>query len=254
MPDRMAPGPDRAVFVGTGRSNTVSPGMAIRPGTALVVGSSDGIGLALARRLLDMKRQVRGLSRSPAPITHDAYDHHTVDVTATEFTAALVDIVREPVDLCVYCAGIGEALDFDDLPQERRVFEVNLMGAVKTIEVVLPTMIRRKVGHFVALSSIADKMIYADAPSYAASKAGLTSYLECMALAAREHGVAVTNVRFGFVDTKMAKGDRKPLMMTTDKAVDHLLHCLERRPIRYSRPRLMTAIVRLHRLVARLKM
>ena len=43
------------------------------------------------------------------------------------------------------------------------------------------------------------------APSYSASKAGLSSWLGGLALALRPRGVHVTNVRLGFVDTKMAK-------------------------------------------------
>ena len=58
-----------------------------------------------------------------------------------------------------------------------------------------------------------------------------------LAPALRPHGVAVTTVRFGFVDTKMAKADRTPAMMSVPEAVDILIHAITRRPVRVSRPR-----------------
>ncbi len=54
--------------------------------------------------------------------------------------------------------------------------------------------------------------------------------------AVKTKGVFVTNVRFGFVDTKMAKGKHKPFMMTKAKAVEHLMKCINKKPLEYSAP------------------
>ena len=105
----------------------------------------------------------------------------------------------------------------NDLSGEPRVFGVNLLGGVETAAIVLPSMIGAGHGHFVGLSSIGDG-VSREAPSYSASKAGLSSYLEGMALALRPRGVRVTNLRLGFVDTKMAKAKVRPFMMTTERA------------------------------------
>ena len=61
--------------------------------------------------------------------------------------------------------------------------------------------------------------------------------------------LAVTNVRFGFVDTKMAKALKKPLMMTPDRAAVHLLRCLETRPMQLSVPRTVAVFVRAARCI-----
>lgn len=219
---------------------------------ALIIGNSDGIGLGLTKRLLELGWQVSGLSRSGSEITHPDYHHVVLDVAAAEFPSVLAEGPRP--DLCVFCAGIGEELAFDNMAQVRREFEVNLMGAIKTFEMILPGMVERKGGHIIMLSSMGDEVISAEAPAYFASKAGLTSYTESLALAARKHGVAVTNVRFGFVDTKMAKGDHRPMMMSVEKAVDYLMKCIEKRPIRYTRPRTMSLLVKIGRWVTRLRM
>jgi len=52
--------------------------------------------------------------------------------------------------------------------------------------------------------------VSSEAPAYNASKAALSSYVEGLSLALRGTGVALTNVRLGFVDTKMAKASAKP--------------------------------------------
>jgi acetamidase/formamidase len=61
-------------------------------------------------------------------------------------------------------------------------------------------------------------------------------------------------VRFGFVDTKMAKGDRKVFMMSVERAAEHLLRCIERKPARYTAPWFLTPLVRFRDFMLRLKM
>jgi NAD(P)-dependent dehydrogenase (short-subunit alcohol dehydrogenase family) len=217
------------------------------PRHAVIVGNSDGIGLALTRRLLDEGWTVTGLSRSPGPDTHERYDHHVIDVTAPHYPATIAAAIDQGVDVCVYAAGVGEALDVTDLAAQTRAIEVNLTAAARTAEVALPRMIRAGCGHLVVLSSLADVLTSPDAPGYAASKAGLSSYFKGLAAAAKPHGVRVTTVRFGFVDTKMAKGPLRPMMLTTGKAVDVLMRCLRDRPTVVSRPRRLAALVRVIR-------
>ena len=189
---------------------------------ALLVGNSDGIGLAATRRWLEAGWEIVGVSRSSSPVTHPAYAHHVADVTDPAFNGALREAARQPLDVCLYLAGIGELLDLSDMSGETHVFDVNLMGLVRTAAAVVPGMAERGEGHFVGLSSMADELVSIKGPSYHASKAGFSSYLAGLALALKPRGVYVSNVRFGFVDTKMAKGDVRPFMMSVDKAVDHL--------------------------------
>ncbi|ATE54337.1 short-chain dehydrogenase [Actinosynnema pretiosum] len=218
---------------------------------ALVIGNSDGIGLALSRRLLADGWQVVGLSRRAAPVEHPAYAHHTRDVTDPGYPALLAEIGH--VDLCVYAAGVGDLLELPDLAPQTRALEVNLLGLARTAEVVLPDMLAAGAGHLIGLSSLADALISPQAPGYAASKAGMTSYLRGLAGAARGTGVAVTCVRFGFVDTKMAKSPAKPALLTVDEAVDALLRCLRTRPAVLSRPRRMAVAATALRLLTALR-
>jgi short-subunit dehydrogenase len=226
--------------------------MIIEPTRALIVGNSDGIGLSLTKRLLQAGYQVWGISRSASEIHDPAYHHEIWDVTVSAYPAALRLLIQAAggFDLCVYCAGIGEFLDLRDMSAEASVFRTNLLGLVETTSVVVPAMLARGSGHFVGLSSIGDQAISADAPSYAASKAGVSSYLAGLALALRSRGIHVSNVRLGFVDTKMAKGSTRPLMIGVEQAVDVLMRCLQRRPARLTHPWLMDFLVRVLRWAA----
>ena len=217
--------------------------------TAWIIGNTDGIGLALTRRLLAGGWRVTGLSRSESVLTDSRYEHHVADVASADYPAILERLLeRELPELVVYCAGIGQELDLTDLGLEARTFEVNLLGMVKTAAAVIPPMVHRRSGHFIGLSSLADELVLADSCSYCASKAGFSNYLAGLARAARKTGVAVTNVRFGFVDTKMAKGSVRPLMLPVERAVDHLEGCIRRRPARHTAPKLMIPLVKLTRL------
>jgi NAD(P)-dependent dehydrogenase (short-subunit alcohol dehydrogenase family) len=222
---------------------------------ALIVGGSDGIGLAVARLLLERGWQVATVSRRAAPIAHERHSSRVIDVTDPGYRAELATLIDgAPIDVCVYCAGIGELLDPTTLAHEVDVFAVNLLGAVATGEVVLPRFVAARGGRFVALSSLADALISPRTPSYNASKAGLSSWLASMSLAMRPHGVSVTNVRFGFVDTKMAKSPVRPFMMTVDRAARHVLDVIDRRPRVLSRPLPMVALIALLSLLVRLRL
>ncbi len=212
--------------------------------TALIIGNSDGIGLATTRRLLDAGWSVTGLSRSESPIEHAAYRHRVVDVAAADYAAVLAEAAEPTPDLCLYCVGIGEAIDLADMRDEVRTFEVNLTGMVRTAAGIIPGMVARERGHFVGLSSLADELVSHEAPSYPATKAGFSNYLAGLAKAVKPHGVAVTTVRFGFVDTKMAKGDVRPMMMSVDRAVHHIERVIAKRPRRYTAPKLAIPLVK----------
>jgi NAD(P)-dependent dehydrogenase (short-subunit alcohol dehydrogenase family) len=215
----------------------------------LVIGNSDGIGLATTRMLLQQGWSVTGLSRRPSLINNPGYHHTVLDVTAPELRQTLAGLLvsRGPFDVCLYCAGIGEPLSLEDLGPEARTLEVNLMGAIVVAEMLVPAMVQAGTGHLVVLSSLGDGLLEPAAPSYFASKAGLSSYFEALGLRLKRRGVAVTNIRFGFVDTKMAKGERRPLQISADRAAAVILRVLKTRPLRCSYPWSMALFVGLLR-------
>jgi len=223
---------------------------------ALLIGNSDGIGLATTRELLKRDYEVAGVSRSESPVESVLYRHYRVEVQDPAYIDRLKAVLAgwETVDLCIYCAGTGVLLNPFDMQSEMEIFEVNLMGLVRTACCVIPMMVKRGEGHFIGLSSVADELLSPEAPSYHASKAGFSNYLESLALALRPKGVYVTNVRFGFVDTKMARADKRPFMMSVERAAEHMLKCIEKKPARYTAPWFATPLVRFRDFMVRLGM
>jgi short-subunit dehydrogenase len=222
---------------------------------AILVGNSDGIGLATTKRLLADGWDVIGVSRSESPITSTAYHHQVADVSESRYTSLMNELAMiGSLDLCIYFAGIGELLNPLDMSGEARIIDVNLTGMVRTAAAVIPNMVKNGKGHFIGVSSLADELFSSEAPSYHASKAGFSNYLGGLALALKPKGVHVTNIRFGFVDTKMAKGDVKPFMMNVEKAVDHLEHCIRKKPVCYTAPKIMIPLIKFRKLMMKLNL
>lgn len=220
---------------------------------ALLIGNSDGIGLATTRRLLAVGWDVIGISRSESPIKGGKYQHHVADVSTDAYLKLLETISKDQsFDLCIYFVGIGELLDLSDMSNEHQVVAVNLTGMVSTVACVIPKMVENRKGHFIGISSLADELLSAQAPSYHASKAGFTNYLNSLALAVKSKDVHITNLRFGFVNTKMVKGDVKPFMMTVEKAVGHVEYCIRKKPANYTAPKIAIPLVKFRKLMMRL--
>src|SRR5262245_7368493 len=223
--------------------------------TALVIGASSGIGEALARRLVGAGWTVAGFARRASPFEAERYHHIVADVRSPDYRGALTAALDrfEAIDACIYATGIGHELELPAFEREADVFTTNQVGAVITAELVLPRMIAKRAGHFIGLSSQADGLINRSAPSYSASKAGMSAYLEGVALACRPHGVAVTNVRFGFVDTAMSRGPVRPFLISAERAAALVERCLARRRVRFTFPWRMVPLVWLFGLPSRLR-
>ena len=209
--------------------------------------------LSTTKRLLISDWKITGISRSVSTVKNPNYQHYVMDVTDNKYSVLLDQISDQtPFDLCIYFAGIGELLNLQDMGAESNIIDVNLTGMVKTAAAVVPKMVQRQTGHFMGISSFAGELLSAEAPSYHASKAGLSNYLGGLALALKPKGIFVTNLRFGFVDTKMAKGDVKPFMMPVEKAVDHIQKCINKKPARYSAPRMIIPLIKFRRIMMKL--
>ena len=181
--------------------------------TYWILGNSDGIGLATTEKLLERGDEVIGLSRSPSPLTHERYQHLLLDVASPDYVAQLERLKQEKglPDVVVYCVGMWAPCRVRELNRESHVFQVNLMAAIQLLETVIPPMAERRAGQILVLSSVADEVYSPDNPAYASTKAGLSRYVESLGLRVRKYNIHITNMRFGFVDTKLASAPTKLL-------------------------------------------
>jgi 3-oxoacyl-[acyl-carrier protein] reductase len=187
----------------------------------LVTGGSRGIGRAVA-----IEFAARGATlavhyradRAAADATLAALPpgRHlaaAADVADPEQARSLVGRVVDRlggVDVLVNNAGVYEAHPVLETGYEdwqriwRRTLETNLLGPANLIHAVAPHMVAAGGGRIVNVSSRGAFRGEPDHPAYGASKAGLNSLGQSMARALGRHGIYVTTVAPGFVETDMA--------------------------------------------------
>ena len=184
--------------------------------TALVTGSTRGIGRAVAGLLLEAGARVAVVGRDPAGAVAVAEEMGGAervmgvgcDVTsgpAVEAAFAAVEKRLGPVDILVNNAGvtrdnlllrISEA-DWD------AVLQANLKGAFLTTRAVLKGMMKRRFGRIINITSIIGLMGNKGQSNYAASKAGLIGFTKSIAREYGSRGILVNAVAPGFIETDM---------------------------------------------------
>jgi len=218
--------------------------MSSRSGTCIVVGASSGIGLAVARRLAMSGRKVAMLARrelelrSQAATTNDVvgkqlafpYVHDSADVDAVEALFDRIESDHGPVDEVHYVAGVMPtvALDEFDLGKDRQQVQVNLLGCIAWGNAAARRFLARKVGTIVGVSSVAQDRGRIGKPVYHATKAGMDTYLEALRNRLWRHGVRVTTIRPGFVDTPMTAGLQLKGAIPADRAAMLILRARDR--------------------------
>jgi short-subunit dehydrogenase len=209
---------------------------------ALITGASSGIGAALARRLAEagygltlvarrgerLRRLAEelGSGENVLAVECDVRDRPAVEAAAA---ASLERWGR--LDLLVLNAGVGGMTDFTafDVEVAGRVIETNLMGALYWLGPCLPAIAATH-GSVVGVSSLAAHFGSPRSPSYCASKAALSAFLEGMRVACRGRGIHVLTVEPGWVYTEMtAPFGRLPLAIDADDAARRIVRAIFRR-------------------------
>ena len=186
---------------------------------ALVTGGSKGIGLAIARALLDRGMQVAISGRQEADLRRAAGElgagANLVTVSAdvrdeAGARASVEETVRAfgGLDVLVNNAGIGKFANVADMTPQvfRDVIETNLNGVFYCTHAALPHLRRRGGGYIVNISSLAGKNAFTGGAAYCASKAGLNAFSEALMQEVRYDNIRVSYVMPGSVSTGF--GDR----------------------------------------------
>ncbi|HWR68080.1 MAG TPA: SDR family oxidoreductase [Desulfomonilia bacterium] len=134
-----------------------------------------------------------------------------MDVTDLEEIKGVVQTVEVelgPVDILVNNAAVMDNLGkFDRQKPERweRDLKVNLTGAFHCTNVVWGSMVSRKWGRIINISSVAGLMGAWLQPSYGTTKAGIVGLTKSLAIEAGRHGITVNAVCPGFIATEAVK-------------------------------------------------
>jgi len=149
-------------------------------------------------------------------------------------------------DILVNCAGVAETAAIEEAPLEdwRSLLGVNLWGSIHTLHYFLPDMYERGSGHVVNLASVAGLSAMPFEGLYVTSKFALVGLTETLRAEASVHGVGVSAICPGFIDTPMldnvkavgfAESDTSRLRRLTpkpEKLAAKILTCIEKnRPL-----------------------
>jgi len=189
---------------------------------AFVTGGGRGIGRAIALALAREGARVAVTARSA-----DQLDHTVAQVRETGGTALAVpaDVSRPeqvraaveravealgPIDILVNNAGVARfAPVLQSTTEDWQVmFEVNVLGALYCVQAVLPSMIERRRGWIINVSSTSGLKAYPEQSAYCASKHALMGLTKALALETQEHGVRIHALCPATTDTEMVRGVR----------------------------------------------
>ncbi len=204
--------------------------MRLQDKTALVTGGATGIGLAIAESLSREGCRVAIAGRRESKL-RETLGHwqggqaplvHAVDVADRESVEELfrwADTELGRIDILVASAGVNfPKRTMADMPPETwdQTLGINATGVYNCVRAVLPQMRARRDGLIVIISSVAGKRSsMLGGVAYCASKFAATAVGTAVALEEGKHGIRVTNVCPGEVDTPILEG--RPVMPSPEQ-------------------------------------
>ena len=187
--------------------------------TALVTGSSQGLGLAMARGLAQAGaavvlngRDVRKLAVSAEALRADISGARvaTAAFDVTDGATAMRETARieaefAPIDILINNAGIQQRAPLAEMTeaQWRAVLDTNLTSAFLVSRAVAPQMIARGAGKIINLTSVISEVGRPSIANYAAAKGGLKMLTRAMAVEWAKHGLQCNGIGPGYMETEL---------------------------------------------------
>jgi 3-hydroxybutyrate dehydrogenase len=185
--------------------------------TALVTGSTSGIGLGVAKSLARQGASIvlNGFGDVEAAKAEVAalgvkVGYHAADMSKTPEIEAMMDYAAATfggVDVLVNNAGIQHVAAVEDFPVERwnAIIAINLSSAFHTTRLALPAMKSRGWGRIINIASTHGLVASAQKSAYVAAKHGIVGFTKSIALEAATTGVTVNAICPGWVLTPLVQ-------------------------------------------------
>jgi NAD(P)-dependent dehydrogenase (short-subunit alcohol dehydrogenase family) len=193
------------------------PGLDLNSKTAVVIGGTSGIGLALAKGLAaaganvvpsgrrrelvesvvaDIRKTGRGSLALACDVAERSSLQAVLDAACAEFGK---------VDILVNCAGITQRTPTLDMKESdwNAILETNLNGTLRACQVFGRHMIERKYGRIINIASLSSFLGIFEVAAYGASKAGVASLTKSLAVEWARHGVCVNALVPGVFRTNL---------------------------------------------------
>ena len=164
----------------------------------------------------------------------NSYVIKTIDVKdIKETTEKLEEMITEigGLDLLVISSGTGDLNDNLEFEIEKQTIDTNVIGFTFITNWAFSLFEKQKFGHLAAISSVGGLRGSRHAPAYNATKAYQINYLEALRQKVTniKEPIFVTDIRPGFVDTYMAKGEGLFWVASVDKATQQIFRAIKRK-------------------------
>ncbi len=189
--------------------------------TALVTGSTSGIGLGMARALAEQganlvfngfgaAEQIAQLVRDTATEFEVRTEYHNADMSKPAEIAAMMAYATDKfggVDILVNNAGIQHVANIEDFPTDKwdAIIAINLTSAFHTTRLALPLMKQKNWGRIINLASVHGLVGSAQKSAYVAAKHGLVGFTKVTALETAHTGITCNAICPGWVLTPLVQ-------------------------------------------------
>ena len=213
------------------------------PKSILITGASSGIGRALAFEF-SRRGYALGLCARRLELLKSLRDELGRESQVAIAKLDVADLERVPevlhkiadqlggVQIVIANAGVGER----SYPGEgtfhldSKVIEINVLGAMATIDAGTEILKKEGGGQIVGISSVAGFRGLSTTPAYSASKAALSTYMEGIRNNLKQHKIAVTVLNPGFIDTPINTHRKsRPFLISAEKGARLMADMIEKK-------------------------
>ena len=206
---------------------------------AIVIGATSGIGNELSKTLVQNGYKV-GITGRRKPELEKLqksnlgnYVISSFDCTNVNNSEKLDELTSliDGLDLLILSSGTGDLNENLDFEIENKTNSLNVNAFTEIVDWAFNYFEKQGKGHLVAISSIAGLRGSRIAPAYNASKAYQINYMEGLRQKATKtkKPIYITDIRPGFVDTDMAKGEGKFWVASKEKATQQIFEIIKRK-------------------------
>lgn len=178
--------------------------------SAVVTGSSGGVGSAVVAELLKQEFYVLGLDKEPPNQFHDNFRHVTTDLSKLGSIKTALKFRRAPVELIVHCAAeqpLGSAGGGLESSLWLKAFSVNVLAVEHLVSELKEDLKSRERSTVIAVGSVHEKVTSRNIAPYSVSKAALSGWVRSASLDLGKWGIVVIGISAGAIDSpKLLEG------------------------------------------------
>lgn len=195
--------------------------------TVLVTGASAGIGRATAIYLAQNGYNVYGAARRTEKmeeLKRFGIKPISLDLAKDDSIISCIETINKEagsINILINNAGAGYYGALEDMPlaDARYLLEVNLFGAARLIQLILPDMRKNGYGKIVNISSVSGKFSFPMGAWYSASKFAIEGLSDSLRNEVKQFGIDVIVIEPGGTQTEIADITREYVMLTSGKTV-----------------------------------